>query len=240
MAQKLQNQITISQKKGDKKVPELLQVIKFKVDAIQALILTVKQNGGTAGITVHQLSQSVSQACMKAITYPTDSKRNLSKDIASALFFELDQGLEINKTMTHSILQFNINKDRLEMEVRLAVLGHLLDEANQTAERLKKLSELFGILASFFGQKFTFKFQKLVKEVTGAQIKDESKSGSWALTLPHSLWPISLAKHPAVHPDLVSHLSEFQAAYQAKFPKRKLQAILPDVGSVELLFNRKV
>lgn len=60
LAHKLQNQIASSQKKSDKKVPALLQVIKFKVDAIQALILTVKQNGGTAGLTVHQLSQSVS------------------------------------------------------------------------------------------------------------------------------------------------------------------------------------
>lgn len=126
------------------------------------------------------------------------------------------------------------------MEVRLAVLGYLLEESNQNADRVKKLGELLAILAAFFGQKFTFKFQKLVKEVMGAQIEGGGKSGSWALTLPHSLWPISLARQPVVHPDLLPHLAEFQSAYQSKFPKRKLQAILPDVGSVELLFNRKM
>lgn len=41
---------------------------------------------------------------MKAITHSGDSKLNLSKDIASALFYELETSHELNKTMIHSIL----------------------------------------------------------------------------------------------------------------------------------------
>jgi hypothetical protein len=86
-----------------------------------------------------------------------DSSTNVSRLIAVALF-----NLEtVEEDMIQSILNFNVDQEKLELEIRMQLIAIILDGKTNKLEQIK---QVFDLLAKTFGVKFCFKFSGLIKE----------------------------------------------------------------------------
>ena len=160
--------------------PRLIKTIEAKGNIEEGLISAARpasaQGCGEAGITVQALIESVSLACFKALAVPrkddseNHSHSSVSKEIVEALFYLIKSSKEseLDEGLIFSMLCFNTDRDRLELELRLQLIavlvdGQMAEGANrQTIEKLKPILEL---LAQHFGKKFCFKCHAIIKEV---------------------------------------------------------------------------
>ena len=80
------------------------------------------------------------------------------------------------------------------MELRMQMFGLVIDNVDKLSKDSKlhnQITYLFKVLGEFFGHRFCFKFQSLLKEAMNHQTSTPTEPG--ALTLPHTMWPISNA-----------------------------------------------
>jgi hypothetical protein len=148
-----------------------------------------RSRNGLLSLSDHQIIQSVQSASVK---YITDSKArgtntiNISREIAAALVHCLDRPTpDLDSHLIQSILQFNTNKERLEMELRIQFLALVIDLRLVKDSLLHvKFLDLMLVLSNFFGKSFCFKFQAVLKEATSQQLSSQDGNETGAISLP--------------------------------------------------------
>ena len=91
------------------------------------------------------------------------------------------------------ILQFNTDKDKLEVEIRKEMISRIIDGEN--------LEVGTKVLAEYFGGKFCAKIGK-VSEVV--------EKGS-TFVMPSSMWPMNVSMSP--NAELSQHIADFSSQY---------------------------
>ena len=158
----LTNSIIFLSQIKDTTKPRLLELIEIKNRMIISMVLISRSDSGIIGISTQSLIQSINTACMRSLTDKAAGV-NVSREIAYALFEQpkLDEGL------VQSILNFNTDKDRLELEMRLRLISVIVDgEIN----KLQYIKSMFEVVGNHFGNRFCFKFLAIIKEFTSFQL----------------------------------------------------------------------
>lgn len=99
----------------------LICLIKIKNRLISSMLLVDRHETGVVSITTQLLIETMSKSCMKALIAVKNA--NISREIAVALF-----GLEsVDEELIQSILNFNVDKEKLELEIRMQLLALIVD-----------------------------------------------------------------------------------------------------------------
>lgn len=162
-----------------------------------------------------------------ATTGHIDISRELAHAVVQCVVREMS-----NETLM-SLLQFNINRDRLELQMRLQLIALIIDRQLTVNSALKsRFMIAISLLSDFFGKSFGYKQLAIIKDLNN-QIADTD-----TVTLPYSMWPVANADLPSCPPAMLSASAQFKKIYVEKHKKHKLDTFIPLLGSVQLAYNK--
>ena len=164
---------------------------------------------------------------------------NVHYEIARHLHLERPISKDQMIPTLKAVFIYNLDKERLETELRKFLLTRLLDRYNKKFD-FDYEQELSNAIHDYYGANYNHRLNLIL-----SNIKEESNithTDKCVVTVtPHATWPIQFSnptRKQVIAPQILSLGTPYVEAYKKKYDKRKLD-FLATFGTVELVLDKR-
>ena len=166
---------------------------------------------------------------------------NVSYEIAKYLHYERPIPEASLQSTLNTLLIYNLDKDRLELELRKYLITRLLDK-EKSKFNVEQEQTLSNAIRDHYGGKFNHRFSLILQSLKDEkEIANKDPSKGEITVIPQAVWPTQFSnplRTQVIAPQLSVFSTSFTDAYKTKFDSRRLE-FLSMFGTVELLVDKK-